>query len=152
MEKPLAAIPLRIGIWYSITGQESMVTIDRWKVKAKALKRETYALYLCSRHPETPIYAKAFALLILAYAMSPIDLIPDFIPVLGYVDDLVLIPLGIALLIKMMPKEVLAECRERAESLSLGKARRWAGAARVVCVWIFAVLLFFRFMVPVIWD
>src|SRR5512138_2694813 len=91
--------------------------MDGWKEKAAALKREVYALYLCARHPNTPFRAKLFALLIVSYALSPIDLVPDFIPVLGYLDDLVLIPLGIMLLIRLVPPDVAAECRARAEDV-----------------------------------
>lgn len=92
------------------------MNISSWKIRAKRLKQEGYALYLCSRHPRTPWYAKLFSLIIVGYALSPIDLIPDFIPGVGYVDDLILIPAGIALLIRMMPKDVLEECRKKAQS------------------------------------
>jgi uncharacterized membrane protein YkvA (DUF1232 family) len=88
--------------------------IRSWKTKAKRLRSEVYALYLASKHPETPWYAKAFAALIVGYALSPIDIIPDFIPVIGYIDDLIIVPAGISLLIKMIPKEILEECREKA--------------------------------------
>jgi uncharacterized membrane protein YkvA (DUF1232 family) len=112
-----------------------------WKEKAKTLKREVYALYLCSRHPETPLYAKLCALVIVAYALSPIDLIPDFIPVLGYLDDLVLIPAGIVLLIKMMPKDVLEECRRKAEKdPATSGVKSWAGAIIIVLLWIAGIL------------
>jgi uncharacterized membrane protein YkvA (DUF1232 family) len=83
--------------------------IRSWKTKSKQLKSEVYALYLASKHPRTPWYAKSFAVFIIGYALSPIDLIPDFIPVIGYVDDLIIVPAGIALLIKMISKEVLEE-------------------------------------------
>ena len=89
--------------------------ISQLKHRAKQLKAETYALFLASRHPKTPWYAKFLATGILAYALSPIDLIPDFIPILGYLDDFILIPLGIALAIKMIPPEVLEECRGKAK-------------------------------------
>lgn len=115
-----------------------------WKTRAMELKREVYALYLCSRHPKTPLHAKLFALFIVGYAMSPIDLIPDFIPVIGYVDDLVLIPLGVALLIKMMPKDVLEECRTKAQSLQEDKPKGWIGAILVICVWVAAIYLAYR--------
>ena len=119
--------------------------INDWKAKARALRREVYAFYLCSRHPRTPLYAKLFAVLIIGYALSPIDLIPDFIPVLGYVDDLVLIPLGITLLIRMMPKDVLDECRQKAQaSPPANKPRQWAGAIMVVCLWGLAIYVTFR--------
>lgn len=84
-----------------------------WRQKAKQLKAETYCLYLAYRHPKVPWYAKAFMFVIVAYALNPIDLILDFIPVLGYVDDLIIVPAGIFLALKMIPKEVLEECREK---------------------------------------
>ncbi len=119
-------------------------------MKAKELKREAYALYLCSRHPRTPLHAKLFALFIVGYAMSPIDLIPDFIPVIGYIDDLVLIPLGIALLIKMMPKDVLEECRVGARSLQTDKPVGWIGATIVICIWVVAIYVTYRLITRVL--
>jgi uncharacterized membrane protein YkvA (DUF1232 family) len=92
------------------------MNIQSWETKSKRLKSEIHALYLAYKHPRTPWYAKAFAVLILGYAPSPIDLIPDFIPVVGYLDDLVIVPAGIALLMKMIPKDVLQECREKAQA------------------------------------
>ena len=89
----------------------------------RALKKETFTLYLACRHPRVPWYAKALALLVVGYALSPIDLIPDFVPVLGYLDDLVLVPLGIMLVIRMIPEEVLAECRRQAEGI-VGRGTR----------------------------
>jgi uncharacterized membrane protein YkvA (DUF1232 family) len=125
--------------------------INDWKAKVKKLKQEVYALYLCSRHPKTPLYAKLFALLIVGYALSPIDLIPDFIPVLGYIDDLVLIPLGITLLIRMMPKDVLEECRQKAKvSPPDNKPKQWTGAVIVVFLWIIAIYVTFRIVVRII--
>ena len=114
------------------------------KAKAKELKREAYGLYLCSCHPRTPLHAKLFALLVVGYAMSPIDLIPDFIPVIGSVDDLVLIPLGIVLLIKMMPKDVLEECRIKAQSFEADKPMGWIGSIIVVCIWAVAIYVTYR--------
>jgi len=113
-----------------------------WKEKAKALKTEVHTLYLCARHPRTPLYAKLCALVIVAYALSPIDLIPDFIPILGYLDDLILIPAGIMLLIKMMPKEVLEECRRKAETgPPAGRRKSWAGAVTIGFIWAAAIFL-----------
>lgn len=116
-----------------------------WKAKAKALKREVYALYLCSRHPKTPLYAKLFAILIVSYALSPIDLIPDFVPVLGYLDDLIIIPAGIALLIRMIPSGVLQECREKAqENPPATRMKSWFGGTFIVCIWILAIYATYR--------
>src|SRR6266542_6142122 len=97
--------------------KQEMTVIQKWKQHAHTIKREVYALYLAFRDPRTPWYGKVFAALVVAYAFSPIDLIPDPIPVLGYLDDLVLIPLGVALAIKMIPPEVMAECRARAREV-----------------------------------
>ncbi len=87
---------------------------ETWKQRVRKLRTETYALYLAVKDPRVPWYAKFSAGCVVAYALSPIDLIPDFIPVLGYVDDLILVPLGIALTIRMIPPEVLAEYRANA--------------------------------------
>ena len=124
--------------------------IADWRIRAKALRQEVYALYLCTRHPNTPLYAKVFALLVVTYALSPIDLIPDFIPILGYIDDLVVIPCGIALLIRMMPRDVLEECRLEARALPDGTPVRWAGGVLMVCLWalaIYATILIIKRMV-----
>lgn len=108
-----------------------------FKARLEALKRETYALYLAARHPGTPWYAKAFVAVVVAYAVSPIDLIPDFIPVLGFLDDLVLVPAGIWIAIRMIPPPVLQECRARAgESMGQGKPSGRAAAVAVVAIWV----------------
>lgn len=109
--------------------------IAAWKQRARQLKRETYALYLACRDPRVPWHAKVLAACVVAYAFSPIDLIPDPIPVLGYLDDLVLIPLGIALTLKLIPPEVMIECRERAAAVE-GKPTNWAAAAVIVAIWV----------------
>ncbi len=123
-----------------------MWRIETWKQKARELRTETYALYLAVKDPRVPWYAKFSAVCVVAYALSPIDLIPDFIPVLGYVDDLILVPLGIALTIGMIPPEVLAECRANAqEKLAQGKFLGWIGATLIIVVWvmiIFAIVLY----------
>lgn len=118
-----------------------MTFLGSLKERVRALKRETVALYLAARHPDTPWYAKVFIVGVVAYAVSPIDLIPDFVPVLGLLDDLILIPLGIALALKMVPPAVMAECRARAEaSMADAKSGRIA-AAVIVAVWVLAVAL-----------
>ena len=89
--------------------------LARWRDAAERLEREVHAVYLAWRHPRTPWYAKLAAAAVAVYAFSPIDLIPDFIPVLGYLDDLILLPLGVYLVLKLVPQEVMAECRTRAE-------------------------------------
>lgn len=121
------------------------------KQRARALKAETIALYLAARHPETPRLAKWLALIIVAYAFSPIDLIPDFVPVLGHVDDLILIPLGIALIIHLIPKHVMTQCRAQAElAFAGGKPVNrtagviigliWTGLALLGVVWGFRLV------------
>ena len=111
--------------------------LDHLKERASRLKAETYALYLAARHPGTPWYAKLLVAAIVAYALSPIDLIPDFVPILGYLDDLVLIPLGIALAIRMIPSSILEECRARSrESLVSGKSVGRIAGIVIVAVWI----------------
>ncbi len=85
-----------------------------WQEKARALKQEIYALYLAYRDPRTPLAARIVTACVVAYAFSPIDLIPDFVPVLGYLDDLILVPLGIALALRLIPPEVMSDCRARA--------------------------------------
>ena len=107
------------------------------KQHARRLKAETYALYLASRHPDTPWYAKLIAGATVAYAFSPIDLIPDFVPVLGYLDDLIIVPLGAALAIRLTPPEVMVECRARAaEEFKGGKPVNRTAAAVIVLIWI----------------
>lgn len=108
-----------------------------WKNKAGALKVEVYTLYLAYRDPRVPWYAKIFAACVAAYAFSPIDLIPDFIPVLGYLDDLVLIPLGVALAVKMIPPEVMEACRAQARVvMAQGKPVNWVAAGVIIAIWI----------------
>lgn len=106
-----------------------------WKDRARQLKTEVYALYLAYRDPRAPWYARAFAACVVAYAFSPIDLIPDFIPILGYLDDLVLIPLGIALALRMIPPAVMADCRARARATE-EKPVNWVAAAVIVAIWL----------------
>ena len=118
------------------------------KQKAKRLKTETYILYLAYRDPRVAWYAKAFMFIIVADALSPIDLIPDFIPVLGYVDDLIIVPAGIFLALKMIPKEVLEECRERARSEPIAGKAKWIATLVIISVW----LLVLYFLIRLIWQ
>ena len=106
-----------------------------WKERARALKREIVVLYFAVRDPRTPLAAKLIAGLVVAYALSPIDLIPDFIPILGYLDDLILVPLGIALCLRLIPAPVLAEARLRAAALA-SKPRNYVAAALIIAVWL----------------
>lgn len=107
------------------------------KERARLLKAETYALYLASRHADTPWYAKLIAGATVAYALSPIDFIPDFVPVLGYLDDLIIVPLGAAVAIRLIPPSVMAECRARAaDEFRHGKPANNTAAAVIVVIWI----------------
>ena len=114
-----------------------MPLLEALKQRARRLKAETFALYLAARHPGTPWYAKLVVVGIVAYAVSPIDVIPDFVPILGYLDDLVLLPMGIALAIKMIPPDVWLECRARAQGVMLqGKPASYVAGAVIVVLWI----------------
>ncbi len=116
--------------------------MQQLKARARALKADTYALYLAARHRDTPWYAKVFTACVAAYALSPIDLIPDFVPVLGYLDDLIIVPLGIVLAVRMVPPAVMCQCREQAqERMSNGKPISRAGAAFIVLIWLVAIAL-----------
>jgi uncharacterized membrane protein YkvA (DUF1232 family) len=111
-----------------------------WTQRLRLLKREVYAVYLAMRDPRTPWVARLLAGVVVAYAFSPIDLIPDPIPVLGYLDDLLLIPLGIALVLKLIPAEVMEECRQHAQQeQDVKKPVSWVGAALVISLWLAAV-------------
>jgi len=122
-----------------------------WKTKSEKLRIEIYALYLASKHSRTPWYAKVLAALIIGYALSPIDLIPDFIPVVGYLDDLILVPLGIALLIKIIPKDILEECRAKAEAvLAKRRPKSWIGAIIVLLAWLLAIYLILTLIWPLV--
>jgi uncharacterized membrane protein YkvA (DUF1232 family) len=121
-----------------------------WTKRAHLLKRETFTLYLVCRHPRVPWYAKFLALVVVGYALSPIDLIPDFIPVLGYLDDLILIPLGIMLVIRLVPADVIAECRVRSEEMVERMTRAGKIAAGVVvAIWVLAAALVIRLILRV---
>jgi uncharacterized membrane protein YkvA (DUF1232 family) len=110
---------------------------ERLKDWARRMKRDTLALYLASRDPRVPWYAKAMAIATAAYAFSPIDLIPDFIPVLGYVDELFVLPLFIALTIRLVPREIMAELRIEADHrLTNARPRSTTGAVVIVLIWL----------------
>lgn len=114
-----------------------MALLAELKQRAHHLRAETFALYLAARDPRTPWHAKILVAAIVAYAFSPIDFIPDFVPVLGYLDDLILIPLGIALAIKLIPNSVLTECRARAqESIQNEKPVSRVAGAVIVVLWV----------------
>jgi uncharacterized membrane protein YkvA (DUF1232 family) len=121
------------------------VRIAGLKGWARAIKRDVVALWIAARDPRVPFAAKAVAAMVAAYALSPIDLIPDFIPVLGYLDDVILVPLGILLAVRLVPADLMIELRAEAERLA-EKPRSRVGLALVIGIWIAcAVLLLWLF-------
>ncbi|MGH8785654.1 MAG: YkvA family protein [Cupriavidus necator] len=126
-----------------------MATGSRLRQWARGLKSSLLTLWFCSRHPDTPWAARLLGALVVAYAFSPIDLIPDFIPVLGYVDDVLLVPLGIWLTMRMVPAAVKTECRRRAEAWQATHAQRprnRAAAVVIVLVWVLLAWLAWRWL------
>lgn len=119
-----------------------MMTWQAWKRRARQLSAQTYALYLAYRDPRTPWYAKVFAALIVGYVFSPIDPIPDFIPGVGLLDEMVVVPIGVLIAAKMIPPEVFEECRQRANEFAEGeKPVSRVAAVVVVAVWLLCVAL-----------
>nr|WP_295971423.1 YkvA family protein [uncultured Bacillus sp.] len=106
------------------------------KAKAKKIKQEIFVLVEAYKHPRTPLLVKLLSITIVAYAFSPIDLIPDFIPILGYLDDIILIPLGITLVLKLIPKDVLQECRETVEHSKKVKKKNWLAGGTIIILWV----------------
>ena len=110
--------------------------LEKLKSRARALKNEAFAVYLAARDPRTPWYAKALIFFVVAHTFSPIDLIPDFIPILGYLDDLIITPVGLALAIRLIPAEVLAEARAKVATSGLDRSVGYIGAAVIIFMWI----------------
>ncbi len=111
--------------------------LARWREWARRLKRETYAVYLALRDPGLPWHARLVAILVVGYAFSPIDLIPDFIPILGYLDDLVIVPLGVALALRLIPPDILAAARAKADvALAEGRPTNRVAAALIIAIWL----------------
>jgi uncharacterized membrane protein YkvA (DUF1232 family) len=116
--------------------------LEHLKQRVRAIRLDGHAIYLASRDPRVPWYAKAVAISIAAYALSPIDLIPDFIPVLGYLDEVIILPLGVALVVRLIPPDVMAEHRTAASaSVAIDKPSSKAGAAAVVAIWLLLATL-----------
>lgn len=108
---------------------------------ARDLKRELMTLWFCRKHPETPLVAKASAIIVVAYALSPIDLIPDFIPIIGYLDDVIIVPIGIYITLRLVPEKVVIESRAKAEAWfasNQSRPKNYFVAALFVCLWIAA--------------
>lgn len=118
------------------------MSLEVWKRRARQLSAQTYALYLAYRHPRTPWYARFFAALIVGYVFSPIDPIPDFIPGVGLLDEMVVVPIGVLIAAKMIPPQVMEECREKAQEVAKGeKPVNRVAAVIVVAVWLLCVAL-----------
>ena len=113
--------------------------LSRIKSWARGLKRDGHAICLASRDPRVPWYAKALAVAVAGYALSPIDLIPDFIPIIGYLDDLIILPLGIWLVVSLIPDDIMVECRARADEAGRRPTSR-AGMAAIILLWIAGAL------------
>ncbi|MGJ7921651.1 YkvA family protein [Neobacillus sp. LXY-4] len=123
--------------------------LKKIKLWARNLKRQIFILFLAYKDERVPWYAKVFSACVVAYAFSPIDLIPDFIPILGYLDDVILLPLGIMMALKMIPKTVLAECEVRAEELmKSGKPKNWLAGTLIMMFWIFLISWAFISLYP----
>jgi len=117
--------------------------VESWKERARELRLDAHVVYSASKDPRMPWYVKLIAALVVGYLFSPIDLIPDFIPVLGYMDDLVIVPLGLLLVVKLIPEDVLAEHREAARARK-DVPKKWRAAAAIVTVWtLLATLVLF---------
>lgn len=111
-----------------------------WKQRARQLKKEAHTIYRAFRDPRVPWYARLLVIFVIGYAFSPIDLIPDFIPILGYLDDLILLPLGIALVLKMIPSEVLVKYREKGEDVTGNVPASWVAAGAIIVSWLLVAI------------
>lgn len=115
------------------------------KERAKKLKTDIPAVFLALKHKKTPVFAKILAAITIAYALSPIDLIPDFIPIIGYLDDLILLPILAAWTIKLIPEEILEECRIKSQGLwENGKPKKWYYAIPIIIFWVIIILLIIK--------
>ena len=114
--------------------------LSRIKTWARRLNRDGHAVYLASRDPRVPWYVKALAIAVAAYALSPIDLIPDFIPIVGYLDDLVIVPFGVWLVVSLIPGEIMAECRAKADAAGRRPVSR-AGMVAIIVMWVLGAIM-----------
>lgn len=125
----------------SIQTEEKLSLIQKMKKWAKNLKKQLLLLYSAYRDERVPWYAKLFTMLVVAYAFSPIDLIPDFIPILGYLDDLILVPLGVYLALKLIPEDVLEDYKKKIEERSTtNKPKNWIAGCIIIGIWIFVLV------------
>lgn len=121
--------------------------------RAKKMKKEIGALYFAYKRPDVPFYAKLVSILVVCYALSPIDLIPDFIPILGYVDDLIILPLGIAFAIRLIPSDIMNECRQQSENIfKEGKPKKWIAGVIIICIWIIIIIYILMKIISVIYS
>jgi uncharacterized membrane protein YkvA (DUF1232 family) len=125
-----------------------MSALTSLKAQARQLKQHTLTVYFAARDPRTPILVRALAVLVAAYALSPIDLIPDFIPVIGYLDDLLLVPLGVALVVRLTPPVVLESARAQAQQAA-SKPVSYTAAAFIIAVWLILLWVIARWAVRV---
>ncbi|MFT3892136.1 MAG: YkvA family protein [Anaerolineales bacterium] len=123
--------------------------LEKLKSRARALKNEAYAVYLAAKDPRTPWYAKALIFFVVAHTFSPIDLIPDFIPILGYLDDLIITPGGLWLAVRMIPPEVLEEARKTASTHSFDRRVGYVGMAIIIAVWIVILIGIVSFIINI---
>ncbi|MBI2347672.1 MAG: DUF1232 domain-containing protein [Deltaproteobacteria bacterium] len=130
-----------------------MGRLEIWKRRADELKREIHAIYLAYKDPRVPWHAKLLAACVVAYAFSPIDLIPDFIPILGYLDDLILVPVGVYFVLKMIPDDVMADCRKKARALSdQRRPRNLLAATIIIAIWVLLALLSVHLLLGLLRD
>lgn len=133
--------------------QSARYILQTWKQRARQLKQETYAIYLALRDPRVPWYARLVAACVVGYMFSPIDLIPDFVPVLGYLDDLIIVPLGIALALKMIPAQVMADCRARSQAtMAEGRPTSRFAAGVIIAIWLLLAALAIALVVRTIYH
>lgn len=115
---------------------------------SKKLKLDIPTIYLALKKKETPVIAKVFAMITVAYALSPVDLIPDFIPIIGFIDDLILLPILIAITVKFIPKDILDECRVEAEYIwKNGKPKKWYFSVPIILIWMVLALLIIKLLI-----
>ena len=114
--------------------------LENLKKKALKIKEDVFTLWFAYRDNRTPWYAKLLTAVVLAYAFSPVDLIPDFIPVLGYLDDIILIPLGVVLALKLIPREVVEDSRKKVRERGIEKKKNWIAGSIIIAIWILVIL------------
>jgi len=129
------------GIMMTKINKTIKILLANVKIKVENLKVEISALYLASKRDDVPWYAKLVIILVVGYALSPIDLIPDFIPIIGYLDDIIILPMGIMLAIRLIPENIMDECRqESATAFKNGKPKNWFAAGIIIFIWIVIVI------------